>query len=98
GVESFLVAKNFVEFLGLGEEARLHARQTVAHRKRTLIQFRNSERGIAFVRVFEHVTAIGGEQQFEQVAGETTSRFDDRKETLRREIETSQHTSHVQDD
>ena len=93
-----LVAKHFVELLGLSEKARLHARQTIAHRKRALIQLRNCERCVAFFRVFQHVTAIRSEQQFEQVAGETTSRLDDREETLRREIETTQHARHVQND
>ena len=94
-VESFLVSEHFVELRGLGEKARLHPRQTVAHRKCALIQFGNRERRVG---VCEHVTAIRREQQLEKVAGETASRLDDREETLRREIETTKHARHVQND
>ena len=50
------------------------------------------------IRIIKHIAAIGCQQQLKQIAGETTSRLDDREETFRGQIKTSQNPRHMQND
>src|SRR5437763_15760754 len=68
-VESFLLEDLF-ELVRLSQKTRLQTREAIAHRKRTRIQLGNRELRVG---VAQHVTAIGSEQQLEQVSGKTTS-------------------------
>ena len=87
--------KYFIGLLWRRQEARLQPRQSVAHRQITLIQLAGCDL-VNLLRVAEHVTAIRGQQQLEQISREATAGFDDCEETLRGQVEATQHTRHVQ--
>ena len=75
----------------------MQTHQAIAHWQRAGIEFARRNLN-CLIRIVQHVRSVSGQCQFQQTSGETTAALDDRKETLRGQVQPAQHAGHLQND